>query len=937
MGSLSIPHAQSNSYAVPPAQSPKAALGSTALSGSPRSLPSSPTASAVQSPSHPASVDIAVPRLMANRSTGDPNSPDASMSSTPTMILPTSAAAPSSPRRRASPGLARPPLENRWMQRVEAACAQASAWDAASSRATHAKRRPGSTFGSSRRGPSDRPAPQPGAAGRTARPREADSGMSRSSSHGVLSKTSQKAEAARKVALLKQAQENCDDMEEEVLAMMSALQRTKEVPKSWAQARAPSPSKTEGCCQGSRRAQSPGHRYASPPPREPGLRTAERALARVNSSSALAGGEGKGQQAHRSRAQAARSAGVDSSWNSSLSARARNAPVASQLRARTGATYPATKAPPTRPLPAGRSTDPDVSDVIRPPPQASHLHEHNQKLVDELTEARNALELQMHQAMSAREERDKGLHRSEALEAFVTKLQTQLSEASERAHYLEERISSVQREMQHQQQQPQPLPEGLDSQAVSGPDEAGGDGSSYRTTNGSANQDPAPLSSVDKASLQGAMVEENEEEGSAEPDDCEEKNQERESAVDDNAEAAEAQPALAHREVSVGQLQAPERQQSESTLMQQQKSRKHADQEPANESDPWEFVVQGQLPDDESCDTARKLVMRYPSNAMQRVADCGIACVCARGHRIDASVPNQDDFLLAMCSWGSQGRVALYGVFDGHGTAGHRCADMARGFLPVHIFGHDEVTKEPEKVLRQAFREAQEEMLRRDPAETLNSGTTATICLVLSRGPTDDNEPEGQIHVYTAHVGDSRAILATRGDDDGGSGSTSAFSVKNLTKDHRPDDEDEADRIKQAGGEVRPHGAGKRARVISPQCGHPGFALTRSLGLASGLECGIISEPEVSSCCVSADSEALLVLGTDGLFEFCSGRTVAGHLLMKGITEAALEEVVQESRKLWSVNSSNCTVDDATAIAVSLSGSRPPRRLTADLPDDVVQ
>jgi len=341
----------------------------------------------------------------------------------------------------------------------------------------------------------------------------------------------------------------------------------------------------------------------------------------------------------------------------------------------------------------------------------------------------------------------------------------------------------------------------------------------------------------------------------------------------------------------------------------------------------WEFVVQGQLPEDETCDAARKTVTCFPSNAMERLAASSIACVCARGHRIDASVPNQDDFLLAMCSWGTQGRVALYGVFDGHGTAGHRCAALARGFLPERIFGDPNLLNSPEQVLTDAFREAQEEMLRREPQQTLNSGTTATVALVLEEGDQWRNEASRQrvqlgTFVYTAHVGDSRAVLATRGDDDGGSGSSGAFTVTALTRDHRPDDETEAERVKSAGGAVRPHGGGKRARVISSQPGHPGYALTRSLGLASGLECGIIPEPQVSSHQVRPDAEALLVLGTDGLFEFCSGRTVAGHLFLHGVTEEAIEEVVQESRKLWSMNSSNNTVDDATAIAISLGLSR---------------
>ena len=75
-------------------------------------------------------------------------------------------------------------------------------------------------------------------------------------------------------------------------------------------------------------------------------------------------------------------------------------------------------------------------------------------------------------------------------------------------------------------------------------------------------------------------------------------------------------------------------------------------------------------------------------------------------------MPNQDDLVLAMCSWGAQGRVALYGVFDGHGPAGHRCAALARGFLPERIFGDPKLLSGPQEVLRKAFMEAQQEMQR---------------------------------------------------------------------------------------------------------------------------------------------------------------------------------------------------------------------------------
>eukprot|EP00913_Durusdinium_trenchii_P023984 g22525.t1 len=83
----------------------------------------------------------------------------------------------------------------------------------------------------------------------------------------------------------------------------------------------------------------------------------------------------------------------------------------------------------------------------------------------------------------------------------------------------------------------------------------------------------------------------------------------------------------------------------------------------------WEFVVQGhtsmeEIPEHE--DTDRKTISCFPSNAVTKLVKNGVACVCARGHRVDPRVPNQDDLVLAMCSWGSQGWLcarALGGSF----------------------------------------------------------------------------------------------------------------------------------------------------------------------------------------------------------------------------------------------------------------------------------
>jgi len=342
--------------------------------------------------------------------------------------------------------------------------------------------------------------------------------------------------------------------------------------------------------------------------------------------------------------------------------------------------------------------------------------------------------------------------------------------------------------------------------------------------------------------------------------------------------------------------------------------------------DLWEFVVQGKLDHNEKPDCAHKGMTCFPSSAMERIQACGIACICERGHRLDASVPNQDDFLLAMRTPVQQGHVALYGVFDGHGPTGHQCAAFARTHIPECVFGDPEIFARPKAVLRRAFWGTQRALLQQ-PFDVRVSGTTATIALVIGahRTPSALGARRDQVHrdddaIFVAHIGDSRAVLASRMECEGNRGSAAAsFMVSQLTRNHRPEDPAEEVRVRKEGGEIRnlnlTSGA---ARVFVPGTNHPALALTRSLGDTAATECGVVSEPEITSHRLRAGTDAVLVLGTDGLFEFFSNRDVMAHLLQRGISVQVLEGMAAESRQRWVRNSYNQTVDDTTAIAVSL-------------------
>jgi len=383
----------------------------------------------------------------------------------------------------------------------------------------------------------------------------------------------------------------------------------------------------------------------------------------------------------------------------------------------------------------------------------------------------------------------------------------------------------------------------------------------------------------------------------------------------------------------------------------------------------WEFVVQGRYDEEEApCDFARKQVRCYPPHARALSYSRGIAFVCMQGRRLDSSIPNQDDFVVARHRVGQRGTISLYGVFDGHGPAGQRCAAFVRGALPECIFGQRTLLVQPEETLRQAFVQTQSSLLQQ-PFDTDYSGTTAVLALVLSLPSTSfgaaqsGKEETGgcssscEDWLFVAHVGDSRAVLLSKkrsleeqpqqpttsqsstdhqqqqqqqhrgtslSSTTCSSGPaaapaaapTTAVTVTSLLREHRPDDQEEAARIANSGGEVRRmHERASALRVFAPGQDRPALALTRTFGAVASADCGVVADPEVASYRLRSGIDSMLLLGTDGLFEFCSDHD-AGNLLHLGV--AGVEDLCQKSREQWARSSYNETVDDITAIAAVL-------------------
>ena len=96
--------------------------------------------------------------------------------------------------------------------------------------------------------------------------------------------------------------------------------------------------------------------------------------------------------------------------------------------------------------------------------------------------------------------------------------------------------------------------------------------------------------------------------------------------------------------------------------------------------------------------------------------------------------------------------------------------------------------------------------------------------------------------LYCANIGDSRAVIGKRSDD--------KWSVVPISRDHKPSDNDEAQRIIEKDGRVESF-KDEEGQSIGPlrvwlcDTSVPGLAMTRSIGDLVASQVGVSWKPEI--------------------------------------------------------------------------------------------
>ncbi|XVE62167.1 hypothetical protein DITRI_Ditri06bG0096800 [Diplodiscus trichospermus] len=310
---------------------------------------------------------------------------------------------------------------------------------------------------------------------------------------------------------------------------------------------------------------------------------------------------------------------------------------------------------------------------------------------------------------------------------------------------------------------------------------------------------------------------------------------------------------------------------------------------------------------------------------------------------------NQD----AMIVWenfGSRTDTVFCGVFDGHGPYGHMVAKRVRDYLPLKLSAHWEVNISSEDVLREvslktagsisedtallsadeesrasldleetkkhpeifqnlkesflkAFKVMDKELRMHAHIDCFCSGTTAVT--LVKQGP----------HLVIGNVGDSRAVLGTRGKDN-------SLTAVQLTVDLKPNLPAEAERIRKCKGRVFAlQDEPEVARVWLPNNDSPGLAMARAFGDFCLKDFGLISVPEISYRRLSEKDE-FIVLATDGIWDVLSNKEVVDIVASAATRSSAARALVESAVRAWRYKYPTSKIDDCAVVCLFLDSNK---------------
>jgi serine/threonine protein phosphatase PrpC len=257
---------------------------------------------------------------------------------------------------------------------------------------------------------------------------------------------------------------------------------------------------------------------------------------------------------------------------------------------------------------------------------------------------------------------------------------------------------------------------------------------------------------------------------------------------------------------------------------------------------------------------------------------------------------NQDNF--SVTRFKASG-LEIYCCNDGHGKCGHNVSYRTVRTVPYYVANSVFFPDEMAKAITDAFELAQLDVMGNSLSESFDAqGSGTTAACIVKKGRT----------IWTAHCGDSRIALGTPD-----------AKVIFETKDHKPDDKEEQERIEKLGGEVRSfkyEDDWTVHRMFIKGRNYPGLCMSRSFGDDCVKEHGVTAIPDVKEVTIKEGEKAMVIMASDGVWEFLDTswvlRAVLKALPGKGLMRCA-KKLTREAKHRWKDEEGDYC-DDITAI-----------------------
>ncbi|XP_074284916.1 putative protein phosphatase 2C 1 [Silene latifolia] len=273
--------------------------------------------------------------------------------------------------------------------------------------------------------------------------------------------------------------------------------------------------------------------------------------------------------------------------------------------------------------------------------------------------------------------------------------------------------------------------------------------------------------------------------------------------------------------------------------------------------------------------------------------------------------------------------VTFCGVFDGHGPHGHLVAQKVRDILPLLLvsFLNSYQTKEVEEsgtrdeagaenegsvedktpysswkdAFLKSYKAMDQELRSQPKLDGFCSGSTAVT--IVKQGS----------NLFIGNIGDSRAIMATKDNND-------VLKAIQLTVDLKPDLPIEAERIKRLKGRVFAlQDEPEVSRVWLPFDDAPGLAMARAFGDFCLKDYGVISVPEFAHRTLT-DRDQFIVMASDGIWDVLSNEEVIEIISTVPVRASAARVLVESAAREWKLKYPTSKMDDCAVVCLFLDG-----------------